>query len=276
MIQQSIWKFVRAGMKMNDFQSILNILDRNDSVSLGMARAFQGMKIEDLDPGKKAEFVKFIAELSGLAQELSLPVSQTLLIAARDDPPRTGREFALLLLSVRREMHEKLFIYIPAERAAFWEWDDVMSEDAKSVFADAYVELREAANCYAAERYTATVFHSMRAAEIGLRDLGRDLGVQFPDKPIELAEWQNIIEQIEAKIKNKVNSSAIDAKQAQIRDADRKFYSEVAAQFRYFKDGWRIRVAHSRETYTGSQALTVLSHAREFFEDLAKHQATRS
>jgi hypothetical protein len=27
MIQQQIWKFVRAGMRMNDFQSILSVLE---------------------------------------------------------------------------------------------------------------------------------------------------------------------------------------------------------------------------------------------------------
>ena len=40
----------------------------------------------------------------------------------------------------------------------------------------------------------------MRAAEIGVRALGKALGVSFPDKPIELAEWQTILEQCQFKI----------------------------------------------------------------------------
>jgi hypothetical protein len=41
-------------------------------------------------------------------------------------------------------------------------------------------------------------------------------------------------------------------------------------QFRYFKDGWRIRVAHTRESYDEGQAKTALDHSVSFFATLAK------
>ena len=42
------------------------------------------------------------------------------------------------------------------------------------------------------------------------------------------------------------------------------FYSQVAVQFRYFKDSWRVRVAHARETYEELSALKVFNHTLEF------------
>jgi hypothetical protein len=53
------------------------------------------------------------------------------------------------------------------------------------------------------------------------------------------------------------------------KDADLHFLSEAAAQFRFFKSGWRIRVAHARATYAEPEAIEALDHVRSFFETLA-------
>jgi hypothetical protein len=105
----------------------------------------------------------------------------------------------------------------------------------------------------------------MRAAEIGVRVLGASLGVAFPDKPIDLAEWGQILDQADSKIK------AIGQKpKSSERDADQAFYSTAAAEFRYLKDGWRVRVAHARATYVEDQAIKIFDHTRDFFEVLAE------
>jgi hypothetical protein len=48
----------------------------------------------------------------------------------------------------------------------------------------------------------------MRVAEIGLRALPRERGVSFPRHPIEWADWQNILEQTEAKAKDATRNMA--------------------------------------------------------------------
>jgi hypothetical protein len=53
------------------------------------------------------------------------------------------------------------------------------------------------------------------------------------------------------------------------KDADLNFYSQAAVQFRYFKDAWRVRVAHARETYDETQSLKVFNHTLEFFETIS-------
>lgn len=268
LIKQSIWRFVNAGIKMHNFQLVLDSLESKQTQN-SLAAIMAGLDSTALNEKTKINLRKFIDDLLTLALEFDLPVSRILLYVAQDDPPRTSRELNSIIISVRTEVHGKLFVYIPSDRSPYYEKDDILSDKAKDAFPNAYIELREAGNCYAAERYTACVFHSMRAAEIGLRALADDVGVKFPDKPIELAEWQNLIEKAESEIKKIVNRGVTDPQQAQQRDEDRKFYSEAAAQFRYFKDGWRIRASHARETYTGSQAVNVMNHAQQFFEDLS-------
>jgi hypothetical protein len=157
-----------------------------------------------------------------------------------------------------------LFLRIPSHRATYYEDDSIVSDQVKASFPTPCSEIRKAGNCFATASYTATVFHCMRSAEIGLRSLAKELEVSFPF-PRELADWQNIIENIEGKIK----TQAALPKSAK-KDEDLKFFSESATHFRYFKDAWRNHVSHAREVYEEGQALIVLNHTREFFEALAK------
>jgi HEPN domain-containing protein len=160
------------------------------------------------------------------------------------------------------DIEKTVFLYIPEHLAKYYEI--VFPSIVTTAFPLASKELVWAGNALAVGAYTACVFHSMRAAEIGVRVLGNELGVEFPDKPLELAEWQNILDK----------SDSIIGEMKKMRrgtDKDEKlnFYSQAAVQFRYFKDAWRVRVAHARESYEERDAIKVFTHTHEFFETLA-------
>jgi hypothetical protein len=53
------------------------------------------------------------------------------------------------------------------------------------------------------------------------------------------------------------------------KSEDMAFYSQSAAQFRYFKDGWRVRVAHGYASYDEQQAITVFTHVSDFLASLS-------
>src|SRR5579872_763929 len=125
-------------------------------------------------------------------------------------------------------------------------------------------EVKEVGSCFALGRYTATVFHLMRVLEKGLKALANELTVPF-STPFDYLNWQNIIESIECEIKNLEKLKAGKYKADTL-----KAYSEIAKQFRYFKDAWRNGVAHSRETYTKVQARSILAHVGEFMNDIVK------
>jgi len=178
--------------------------------------------------------------------------------------PETRAELQTLLDVVMTELKEELFLYVPAHRAKYYEL--IFQSFITTAFPLASKELVSAGNSLAAGLYTACVFHSMRAAEIGLRVLGKTLNVTFPDRPIELAEWQNILDQVESKIREMQKAPTKDRK---FKDEELHFFAQAAKQFIYFKDAWRVRVAHARETYEEVPAIRVFSHTVEFFEVLA-------
>ncbi len=216
------------------------------------------------DPADIANAVKGTLEtLRQLASDFDLPVTKEILREELASIPDTYKEMTLVIRVAKAELKSKLFLYVPFHAAKYYERDDILSDTAKTAFPSAFMELKHAGNCFALSLYTACVFHSMRAAEIGVRTLGIDLGVTF-HFPIELAEWHSILDQIESKIKDKKNLS-----KGSVKDEDLRFYSDSASQFRYFKDAWRIRVAHARATYAEDEAGRVLDHTRDFFESLA-------
>jgi hypothetical protein len=100
----------------------------------------------------------------------------------------------------------------------------------------------------------------MRVLEHGLRALANDVGLTF-----DVQNWQNIIDQIEAKIRELGKSlpRGVD------KNERLQFLSEAAKEFVYFKDGWRNYVSHSRGTYDKHQARSVMEHVKSFMNTLS-------
>jgi hypothetical protein len=178
---------------------------------------------------------------------------------ASGDLPQTRREFELLLRAVTAEIKKTTFRFVPEHLAKYR--DLILQSTITTAFPLASKELVEAGSCLAASLYTASVFHAMRGAEIGLRVLGNELNVSFPDKPIELAELQNILDSCDSKIVAMKNLPRGAAKAKSLT-----FYSQAAVQFRYFKDAYRVRAAHAHEIFNERKAIQIFDHTLDFFD----------
>jgi hypothetical protein len=132
-------------------------------------------------------------------------------------------------------------------------------------FPSGKAEITAAIDCYALDHPTASVFHLMRAAELGLRALARERGVKFPDKPIEWAEWQQLIDQISSKGR----AAALAFPRGPKRDAALAFYTGAVAQFDAFKDKYRNAVMHMRRSYDELDAQRAINQVRDFMNGLS-------
>jgi hypothetical protein len=263
MLKVSAKEFIELGEQIDEARVIFIITGNRGSHDPG----------RPLKPPELENLKKCLIQIFDLCQKLDLPVSGTLKSSrfeASDeenaDPythlPKTLGEYDILTQAAMAELKNKLFLFVPATRAKYYEL--TLQSTITTAFPSSSKELVASGNCLAAGFYTASVFHAMRAAERGVRVLGEDLGVSFPDKPIELAEWANILDQADSRV------AAMKARpKGTQKDQDLKFYSQAAIQFRYFKDAWRVRVAHARETFEENQAIQVFTHTLEFFEVLA-------
>ncbi|MBI3496076.1 MAG: HEPN domain-containing protein [Proteobacteria bacterium] len=218
---------------------------------------------EELSASEKESLKSSLTEMSKICGKLGLETSAELLVERLDDLPQTEREFQILVDAMMGELRSTLFLFVPPHRTQFFGDRLKLGEGLKTKFPVASKEIAASGDCLAVGSYTATVFHAMRAAEIGLRALARTLKVSFPSS-LDLENWKNIIDQIESKIKGMEQLT-----KSKKKVADLKFYSEAAAQFRYFREAWRNHVMHTRENYQEGQALDVFNHVHGFFLTLS-------
>jgi HEPN domain-containing protein len=215
-----------------------------------------------------AELINFINIAKKYCVVLNLPISEKLWSNALQNPPQSHRELDILIEVITEEISSQLFFFIPSNRADYYDWK--LIEKIKSSvfpgitpFPNASKELMRASRCYTKGEYTACVFHTMRAAEIGLRALAIHLGIVFPFE-ITLAQWNDLITKVESTIKAQEKLPKSKAK-----DEELKFCSEAASQFRYFKNAYRIFVAHARESYDEDQALKIMQGTGDFIVSLS-------
>jgi hypothetical protein len=84
------------------------------------------------------------------------------------------------------------------------------------------------------------------------------------NKPLEWANWQEIIRALDDQIK------AIGLKKAgAAKDAALEFYSGARADLNGFKDEYRNQVMHVRSSYDEHQALRALANVRAFMMRVA-------
>ncbi len=262
MIKQSATSYLRLGMEAQDFLMVFYSLESRES-GAGIVAPRPGKHIEDMAPSARAALRKTLGQMVKICGELGLSTAQRLAASACDDPPETEREFRMIVDAVRAGLDTRIFLSIPQHLTGYYESDELVSDAVKIAFPTGSTEIRSAGNSLATDLPTACVFHAMRAAEIGVRVLCTDLKAPLKH-PVELSEWNDILRAIELAIKDIENQPKTDQ-----RTGDLEFYGMAAAQFRFFKDGWRIHVAHARATYNESQAKDAIDHVRSFFEILA-------
>lgn len=169
--------------------------------------------------------------------------------------------------AIDTELKQYFYYQYPKQKAqVFVSWKEDWSATIRA-FPSVENEIYRATDCYALGHDIASVFHSMRVLECGLRAVAADVGLKF-----DLQQWHNIIEQIEAGITTERKTLP----KGEARNERLQFLSEAAKEFFYFKDGWRNYVSHNRADYDEHQALSVLSHVRSFMNHLASQLSEAS
>jgi hypothetical protein len=121
--------------------------------------------------------------------------------------------------TITDELTRRMFMFVPNKKAEFYTSLEGMFPETWKAFPDMRDDIAGACKCYAMNQNTACVFHCMGVAQGGLHTLAKDLQVSFPF-PVDLAEWKNVIDKIEAEIRK-----LEQLPKGQIKDEKLKFYS---------------------------------------------------
>jgi hypothetical protein len=174
------------------------------------------------------------------------------------------RDLEQLQNGVETELKARRFMYVPPDQAACFDLGDGFGPEVAQAFPSATFDIREAGNAYAADLFTPSVFHAMRALEPALMQLARNVGVKW--KNPESVTWGEAIRKTEERI-NTVLAPKAKTKHQRARN---DFLSEAVKEFRVFKEAWRDNAAHGRLKEAEKQdAEKVLIHARLFMLHLS-------
>ncbi|MCA1453231.1 hypothetical protein I6F35_08380 [Bradyrhizobium sp. BRP22] len=173
--------------------------------------------------------------------------------------------FAALRWKVAAELNEKFFLFLDKQDAELFEREEPFGSQMAGAFPSANQELKDAAQCISLGKGTAAVFHAMRAVEIGIRVVAREVGKSF-----DVQQWNDILNQIES-VLGEWRRNGIPGLLKPDKDAKLEYLSRAAAEIGYFKDGWRNYVSHNKRPYDTLEAKSIYEHVGSFMKILSEH-----
>jgi hypothetical protein len=170
-----------------------------------------------------------------------------------------AQDMKTLQETIEDDLENKFVMMVPAAKESVVLKEPNPWEPVKGAFQDAGLDISDIEWCYITDNNTACVFHCMRILEKGLEKLANLL-----DVPYGHDQWHIVIQNIESAIRK-----LQDLPKGQTKTDKLTYYSNAAMQFMFFKDAWRNHVSHARAYYDENQALSIMTHVREFMLQMA-------
>ena len=224
---------------------------------------------EKVNPNFARGLDGFLVPLRESLEPVELPVSVTQLdrirtaIGSLGPPTYVELSYAInhLMTVVEDELRSCKILQIPRDRASYYGRTDLFGPDVTKRFPEVIGDIDEAANCYALGRFTATVFHLMRAMEGALHKMTVAFKITLDPKK---QDWQDM-----------VNAVRTHLNQMPARDdaekAEREKVADVAAHLEAVKIAWRNPTMHPRAgAYTEPQAFDIINNCKALFVSLLR------
>jgi hypothetical protein len=245
----------------DDIREAANLFEGSLPASpVGISLAF-----DTVQPARLQEMVTLCEELE---LETTLPQVKFLADAVkRRDLRDISAHLAQVPKHLRYDLESRLLAAIPKSKALYFEAS--FGAEVGQAFPSAALDIREANSCYASNRNTAALFHSMRVVEIALRALAKERHIKLSARgPIAWQEWQQLV----TDIRQQVSNDGKNITKGALKDAFLEFYGGALREFEGFKDEFRNYVMHTRpnKTYDELDAERVLRDTKHFMLRLSK------
>ena len=158
---------------------------------------------------------------------------------------------------LRIEARQKTFLAIDPQNVQYMDQNAGMFGEAVDMaFPDSIGDISEAGKCYALGRYTAAVFHLMRAVESTLPVLATRTNAVVENANGETLPWGILVSNLKDKIDVMPASHMKDE------------WCKIHALLHSVNRAYRTKTAHPKTTYTQEEALNVLSATKSFMQHL--------
>lgn len=147
-------------------------------------------------------------------------------------------------------------------QSAYFENAQLFGGEVSYAFPCLDYDIREAAKCFALERWTASAFHSIRCLEGGIGAVSRCLGIPDPIKGSD-RNWSQIQRLISAKLEEKWPDAS--AKMS----ADYKHFEKLRGALAAFQNPYRNECMHLEGKYDEEEARHIIEMVRGIMQQIA-------
>ncbi|RYM13129.1 HEPN domain-containing protein [Sphingobium cupriresistens] len=151
----------------------------------------------------------------------------------------------------------QFFAFANSNSAYHFNEESPFGNEVGDCFPDALFDIEEAAKCFSLSRYTACVYHVMRAAENAVAVLAERLGATYQSKNGETLSWGKLTSNIKAKIDEME------------RGTDQDDLLRAYMLLHSCNRAYRTKTAHPGIKYTQEEADTVLRSTKSFMSEMA-------
>jgi len=172
------------------------------------------------------------------------------------DPKKFQVDIEILRKRIDDELKGREFFALESWSVNYFQKPTLFGDEVFANFPTANDDIYEAGTCLALGRSTACVMHLMRAVEVGLTVLTRELGL--PTRH----DWGKHLVDVENELTKRYKVSGS-------RTPDESFFAESAAQIGHIKTAWRNPTMHVDRAYSEDHAEEILIAVRSLLRHLA-------
>jgi len=207
------------------------------------------------------DYDKLRSQLAKMGCDMSVKAFDRMMAHPAPEPERADKDWfaqeAYLQGQFTTVLHDELasitFLSVTGSHRNYYVSPLEGWEDVVNAFPDTAFEVTESSKCYALNRHTATVFHIMRAVEIGILALLKSIGKTSPSM-----SWGSYIQMIE--VHTKQNPAPVN----------KDVLVEVVAHLRSVKDAWRNGTMHVDKKFTSEEAWEIYNASKSILRSIIK------
>jgi len=167
--------------------------------------------------------------------------------------------------TLRRELQTVKLYALDSSKAEFYEpIEPLFGAEVASKFPSIRYDIDQAGKCFSCDLTTASVFHTVRSLEAGLRAIEQCLGISAPTTGVA-RNWSNITNDIRDEMEKRW------PQKTGRMNGDARLFDEVFGALKAIQNPYRNATMHLDATYNSSEAL----HLFELVKGLMQRIASR-
>lgn len=224
---------------------------------------------DKLDEVRAQREIDVLAQLRLLLLEIELSVAAGFVDLALDcvKDSKTQRQIHDCHIQIQNaiqvELKRKLFLGLSGSEAAFYAPKaPLFGQKIEVQFPSISDEIVEAGKCYALSRSTASVFHSIRCLEAGIRAMSRCLGVPDPTRGSDRG-WDKMLKVIKGEIDKRWPNSG------NRMSGDGQMFDAIHGSLAAMQNPYRNATMHLDQKYTSEEALHIFEVVKGLMTKIA-------